>query len=124
MPGAAKARRRAREQRQSCRHQLVKLASGSDEIAREGAVVLAMSIDTPEVEQRLAGELKLPFPLLSDPRMKVIRAYGMKGDAMDMADMGYVVVDRKGQIRTRQIDRLFGENVGMIVRAVRDARQR
>jgi len=26
-------------------------------------------------------------------------------------------------IRTRQIDRRFGENVGMIVRAVHDARQ-
>ncbi len=100
----------------------MKLAGGIDDIAREGAVVLAMSIDTPEVERRLAGELRLPFPLLSDPRMKTIRAYGMKGEAMEMADMGYVVVDKQGQIRTRQIDRRFGENVGMIVRAVRDAK--
>ena len=30
-----------------------------------------------------------------------------------MADMGYVVIDKLG--RTRQIDRRFGENVGMIV---------
>lgn len=53
--------------------------------------------------------------------MSVIRAYGMKGDGMDMADMGYVVIDKHGRIRTRQIDRRFGDNVGMIVRAVHEA---
>lgn len=38
-------------------------------------------------------------------------------------DMGYVVVDKQGRIRTRQIDRQMGENVGMIVRAVRQAKR-
>ena len=92
------------------------------DIGREGAAVLAVSSDTPEVQRRLAEELKLTFPLLSDPRMSVIRAYGMKGDGMDMADMGYVIVDKQGRIRTRQMDRRFGENVGVIARAVRQAR--
>ena len=84
--------------------------------------MVAVSIDTPEAASRLASELKLPFPLLSDPRMTVIRPYGMKGEGMDMADMGYVVVDKQGRIRTRQVDRRFGENVGMIVRAVQKAK--
>ena len=53
--------------------------------------------------------------------MSVIRAYGMKGDGMEMADMGYVVVDKRGRIRTREIDRRFGDNVGAIVRAVQGA---
>ena len=70
----------------------------------------------------MATELRLPFPLLSDPRMKVIRAYGMKSEGMAMADMGYVVVDKQGRIRTRQIDGRFGENVEMIVRAVHGAK--
>ena len=83
--------------------------------------MFAVSNDTPEVQRRLAEELKLTFPLLSDRRMNVIRAYGMKGDGMDMADMGYVVIDRTGRIRSRQIDRRFGENVGMILRAVLEA---
>ena len=69
----------------------------------------------------MATDLKLPFPLLSDPRMSLIRPYGMKGDGMDMADMGYVVIDKQGRIRARQVDRHFGENVGMIVRALHEA---
>ena len=84
--------------------------------------MLAVSVDAPEAASQLVSELKLPFPLLSDPRMTVIRAYGMKGEGMDMADMGYVVIDKQGRIRTRQIDRRFGENVGMIVRAVHEAK--
>jgi hypothetical protein len=35
---------------------------------------------------------------------------------------GYVIIDKQGRIRTRQVDRRFGENVGMIVRALRQAK--
>ena len=83
--------------------------------------MFAVSNDAPEVQRRLAEELKLTFPLLSDRRMNVISAYGMKGDGMDMADMGYVVIDKHGRIRARQIDRRFGDNVGTIVRVVHAA---
>ena len=54
--------------------------------------------------------------------MDVIRAYGMKGEGMEMADLGYVIVDKQGRIRTRQVDRRFGENAWMIVRALRQAK--
>jgi len=85
--------------------------------------VLGISIDTPDAAARLAKDLNLPFAILSDPRMEVIRAYGMKGEGMDMADMGYVVIDKQGRIRARQIDRRFGENVATIVRALRQAKE-
>jgi peroxiredoxin len=81
-----------------------------------------VSIDTPETQRRLATDLSLPFALLSDPSMKMIRAYGMRGEGMDKADMGYVVIDKHGRIRTRQVDRRFGEHVGMIVREVEKAK--
>jgi len=86
-------------------------------------VVLGISIDMPDAAARLAKDLNLPFAILSDPRMEVIRAYGMKGEGMDMADMGYVVIDKQGRIRARQIDRRFGENVATIVRALRQAKE-
>lgn len=63
----------------------------------------------------MALELGLTFPLLSDPAMRVIRAYGMKGEGMEMADMGYVVIDRQGQMRAKTIDRRFGDNINEIV---------
>lgn len=66
----------------------------------------------------MGQELGLTFPLLSDPTMRVIRAYGMKGDGMEMADMGYVVIDPKGRLRGKTIDRRFGDNVSDIVAIV------
>lgn len=83
-----------------------------------GAAVLAVSIDRPDEAARLARDLGLTFPLLSDPQMEVIRRYGMKGSGMQMADMGYVVIDRQGRIRAKQIDREFGDHVGRILDAV------
>lgn len=105
-----------------CREQLGKLQPKVGELTAEGAAVLGVSVDSPEAAARLVKELSLPFAILSDPRMAVIRAYGMKGEGMDMAEMGYVVIDKRGRIRTRQIDRRMGENAGTIVRKVRQAK--
>jgi peroxiredoxin Q/BCP len=105
-----------------CRVQLGKLPARVAELTAEGAAVLAISRDTTEAQARMARELGLSFPVLSDPSMEVIKAYRMKGEEMDMADLGYVVIDKQGRIRTRQIDRRFGENFGMIVRALRQAK--
>lgn len=85
------------------------------------SVLRILSRDPPEQAARMTQELGLAFPILSDPYLEVIRAYGMKGEGMEMAELGYVVIDKQGRIRTRQIDRRFG-NVDMIVRALREAR--
>lgn len=55
--------------------------------------------------------------------MDTIRAYRMKGDGMEMADMGYVVVDRMGRIRYWQLDQRFGENVERVVRVLRQVKR-
>ncbi len=106
-----------------CREQLGKLPQKVDELRAEGAAVLGISIDTPAAGAQLVRELGLTFPILSDPEMKVIRAYGMKGEGMEMADMGYVVIDKQGRIRAREIDRRFGDNFGTVVRAAREAKR-
>lgn len=106
-----------------CREQLVKLPKNIDALTAEGAAVFAVSGDSTDAAARLAKELDLPFPLLSDPRMAVVRAFAMYGDSMGMPEMGYVVIDRQGRIRARQMDRRFGENVESIIRAVRDAKR-
>ena len=106
-----------------CREQLVKLPPKIRELTGEGAALLGISIDGPEAAARLAQDLRLPFPILSDPTMEVIRAYGMKGEGMEMADMGYVVIDRQGQIRAKKIDRQFGENINDIVEILKKLRR-
>jgi hypothetical protein len=54
--------------------------------------------------------------------METIRAYRMKGQGMEMADMGYVIIDKPGRLRARQIDRRFGAHVGAMVQALRQAK--
>jgi len=103
-----------------CREQLVKLPPKIGELTAQGAAVLAISRDHPEVAAKLTRDLALPFP--SDVSMEVIRAFRMAGEGMQMADLGYVIIDKHGRIRTRQIDRRFGENVGMVLRALRQAK--
>jgi len=105
-----------------CTRQLVKLQARLGDLTSEGAVVFAVSIDTPEQAGRVVREFGLTFPLLSDPGMQVIRRYGMKGEGMEMADLGYVVIDREGRIRARRIDREFGDHVELLLRHVRQAK--
>ncbi len=107
-----------------CREQLVKLRPRVKELEAEGAAVLAMSMDTPEESSRLALDLNLAFPILSDPNMVIVKDYGMEGKGMAMPEMGYAVIDRQGQIRTQEVDRQFGENVNDILRALRGAKNK
>jgi len=54
--------------------------------------------------------------------MQVIRQYGMEGEGMEMADLGYVVIDRQGRIRAKRIDRQFGDRVELFLHYVRRAK--
>lgn len=85
-------------------------------------MVLGISIDAPSVARGTAVQLGLQFPLLADPQMRVIRQYGMQGKGMQMADMGYVVLDARGRIRTRKIDRQFGGHARDILAIVQHLR--
>ena len=76
---------------------------------------MAVSIDRQSEARELGLRLGLAFPILSDPGMRVIQAYGMKGVGMEMADMGYVVIDRQGRMRAKTLERRFGDNINDIV---------
>ncbi len=105
-----------------CREQLVKLRPHVKELEAENAAVLAISMDTPEEASKLAQDLNLAFPVLSDPNTVVVREYGMYSRQMRMPDMGYTVIDKQGRIRTDEIDQRFGENANDILRALRRAK--
>ena len=95
--------------------QLGKLQRRIKEVEAAGPAVFAVSIDRPTEARRLRQELGLTFPILSDPDMTMIRAYGMKGEGMQMADMGYVIIDKAGKIRDRRIERTFGDNLARVL---------
>jgi len=95
--------------------QLVKLQRHFTEVEATGAAVFAVSIDRPDVAREMRRDMGLTFPILFVPDMQVIRALGMKGEGMDMGDMGYVIIDKRGLIRERKVDRNFGDNARQII---------
>jgi peroxiredoxin len=101
--------------------QLGKLREQIGRIRATGAEVFAISNDDREDASRMSGELLDDIRVLSDPSMRVIYRYGMKGERMAMADMGYVLIDGSGVIRARRIDPRFGDRSDEIVRVLGDA---
>lgn len=94
-----------------CQTQLGKLQKRLKEVEATGAAVFAVSIDRPEAARKLRQDFNLTFLILSDSKMEVTRAYQMKGERMEMSDMGYVIIDRQGMIRGRRIDRTFADDL-------------
>jgi len=78
-----------------------------------------VSIDRPEDARALRRDLGLTFPILSDPDLRVIRAFDMQGEMRNMGDMGYVVIDKAARIRDRRIERNFGEKLAAILSTLR-----
>jgi thioredoxin-dependent peroxiredoxin len=51
-----------------------------DELQALGVVVLGVSADDAQSHRRFIARYRLPFPLLSDPDHRVMRAYGAYGE--------------------------------------------
>jgi peroxiredoxin Q/BCP len=51
-------------------------------LKKAGAVVLGVSKDSVESHRKFAGNFKLPFTLLSDPKAEVMKKYGAFGKKM------------------------------------------
>ncbi len=62
---------------------------------------MAISVDSVEKSRDLAKDLGLGFPLLSDPDLAVIRAYGVEDVGNEIAWPSEFLVDRGGAIRWR-----------------------
>lgn len=63
-----------------------------------GARLAAISVDPPETSAKLHRRLALGFPLLSDPEMKVIKAYGVAQDGRDLAVPALFLLEGKRRI--------------------------
>ena len=53
----------------------------TERFAGKNAQVLGVSMDDLDTQTRFAQSLKLPFPLLADPRGEAAEAYGIKNGA-------------------------------------------
>ena len=63
----------------------------------------AISVDSGEESQELVARLGLSFPLLSDPQMRVITAYGVAMQGQDIAVPSVFIVDKLRRIQWRYV---------------------
>ena len=80
------------------------------EIHAADAEVLAVCVDPIAENNRLAEKLQLEFPILSDPELKVIDAFGVRhhqamtaSGSSDIARPAVFILDRKGVVRWRHL---------------------
>jgi len=99
-----------------------------DDLQALGVVVLGVSADDAESHHRFAAKYRLPFPLLSDPDRRVMRAYGaygekiMYGKRITGVIRSTVWIGPDGRVR-RHWPRVASaaEHPGKVLQAVRDA---
>lgn len=91
------------------------MQSRIEDIHAAGAEVLAISTDPVDAGKKLAADLNIKYPLLSDPDLKTIDAYGVRhpggNDSKDIARAATFVVDRNGNIRWRDLKDNYRERV-------------
>ncbi len=73
-----------------------------------GAQLVAVSVDAPETSQKLADELKVEFPLLSDTEFSLAQDYGVyKSDDTEgpqpHGEPAIFIIDSEGKIAYSQI---------------------
>lgn len=71
-------------------------------MGERGAVLLAVSGDSPFCHAEFARARGFPFPLLSDVHRTAIRAYGVLDEDRNVAYRSTFVVDRDGVLRWGQ----------------------
>ena len=81
-----------------CNGQLASYARKYVEFERRGIQPAAISVDPPRRNARMVGKLRLTFPVLSDPKGEVARAYDLWNGGENLAIPAVVVVDRSGEV--------------------------
>lgn len=81
-----------------CNGQLASYARRYVEFEKRGAQPAAISVDPPRHNAGMVGKLRVPFPLLSDPKGEVARAYDLWDERENVAIPAVVVVARSGEV--------------------------
>lgn len=85
-----------------CTRELRVVGEEYDEWKKLDAEILAISVDSPYVNQHFAQECGVRFPVLSDFNREAIQAYGVARDELHglklVANRAAFVVDREGRI--------------------------
>lgn len=81
-----------------CKEKLKMFAENYEELVKLEAEILAISADGLGGTRALSAELRLPYPLLSDPEGRVIEKYTYRRKAHEAALPSVFVTDRYGTL--------------------------
>ncbi len=81
-----------------CTTQACTLRDAYEKIQSLGAVILGVSLDDLETQERFKAEYKLPFDLISDHDKKIAKAYGVLGMGGLYAKRVTFLIDPEGRI--------------------------
>ncbi|HEX7861815.1 MAG TPA: peroxiredoxin [Verrucomicrobiae bacterium] len=80
-----------------CTKECKALAEQGDEIRKYDVAYFTASVDEAEQNKKFAEELKLDYPILSDPSKETAKAYGVLNDR-GMANRWTYYIDKNGKI--------------------------
>ncbi|HTO89844.1 MAG TPA: redoxin domain-containing protein [Candidatus Sulfotelmatobacter sp.] len=81
-----------------CSHQLPELERSRARLESLGATLLGLSVDSWQTNEVFARQLGIGFPLLSDFKREVSRAYGVLDEERFYSGRAVFLVDRDGQL--------------------------
>jgi peroxiredoxin len=85
--------------------------------------VVGVSSDEPQTAERFRESLDLPFPLVGDPKGRILEAWGVRVPLVGMARRVTFVVGRDGRIESRHESNFSPEShVAQACRFVRGPR--
>ena len=90
-----------------CTAEACAFRDGYEDMSSVGAEVVGVSPQSIESHRRFSTSFSIPFPLLSDPRKIVIRAYGVQGPLGFGVRRVTYLIDSSKIIRNRVVSDLF-----------------
>ena len=96
----------AKDNTMGCTRQACAFAQFYNDITSKNAVIIGISKDSVSSHEKFAQKYDLPFTLLSDPELEVIKAYGVwqQKKLYGKTSMGVVrttfIIDENGNIKT------------------------
>ncbi len=106
-----------------CTKQMCSVRDRWEDYRATGATLVGISTDTVESHKGFAATHNLPFPLLSDPKEEVIRAYGVRSWLPHRSARAVVVINAEGLVTYKKVQplSLFPPRDDRIIAAIKAA---
>ena len=103
-----------------CTAEACAFRDGFKGVSSIGAQIVGVSPQSVASHQRFSSSFSIPFPLLSDPRKKVIGAYGVDGPFGFGVRRVTFLIDSSKIVRNRVVSELFvGSHTDLLKKTLR-----